>query len=545
VAERTALVNVHVTVLRTAAAKPARPAAAWPVHAFAALLVLAVTVARILYLIFDCPYDLAPDEAHYWDWSRHLDWSYYSKGPLVAWLIRASCAVFGETMPAVRLPAVLCGGLTLLGLYLLTWRVYRRPGLALGVVAFALITPALAVCSLLMTIDAPYLCCWTWALVAAHWLVCPPNVGPRQTGLWRWALLGFIVGLGILAKYTMVLFIPSLGLFLLLQYWRLGFDRGSLKGFALMSVVAGVACLPIVIWNAQHRWVTFFHVGRQAGMQNQDWVRWLGPLEFLGGQAGLLLGFAFCWWLAAMLLALRRRLEPESLFLWCLSAPMFVVFLLFSLRTRVEPNWPVAAYFSGMVLAAAWVVQQWHSPARWWRNFSRGCVLAAIILGLGATVLIHHTEWLYPLLPPSDPYTAYANPRVRRIDPTCRMRGFQTLAAEVERVRVELRAKGVEPIIAATSWALPGELAFYLEDHPDVYCIDRMYGGRHSQYDFWRPNPFADKQLFLGRTMICVAFGGLDWPHEVFHYVKNQPVGRWTIQVVEFQGFPDVDPGVY
>ena len=43
------------------------------------------------------PYDLAPDEGHYWDWSRHLDWSYYSKGPLIAWIIRAGCEVFGPT----------------------------------------------------------------------------------------------------------------------------------------------------------------------------------------------------------------------------------------------------------------------------------------------------------------------------------------------------------------------------------------------------------------------------------------------------------------
>src|SRR4051812_26093343 len=77
-------------------------------------LVVAFGVANLVYLFAFCPYDLAPDEAHYWDWSRKLDWSYYSKGPLVAWLIRAGVELFGDlavqltgtVMPAVRLPAV-------------------------------------------------------------------------------------------------------------------------------------------------------------------------------------------------------------------------------------------------------------------------------------------------------------------------------------------------------------------------------------------------------------------------------------------------------
>src|SRR6266511_2408846 len=91
-------------------------------------LILLAAVLRFLYLALDCPLDLSPDEAHYWDWSRHLDWSYYSKGPLVAWLIRLSRELFGPwsvaltggEMLAVRLPAVVCGGLLLASLYVLT-----------------------------------------------------------------------------------------------------------------------------------------------------------------------------------------------------------------------------------------------------------------------------------------------------------------------------------------------------------------------------------------------------------------------------------------
>src|SRR5204862_111963 len=118
----------------------------WRYRSIAALLIIAAAGLRLAWLIHSS-LDLAPDEAHYWDWSRHLDWSYYSKGPLVALLIRGSCALFGPWSEAhtgslalaVRLPAVACGALLLASLYVLTVQVLRRESLAFGVVALALI----------------------------------------------------------------------------------------------------------------------------------------------------------------------------------------------------------------------------------------------------------------------------------------------------------------------------------------------------------------------------------------------------------------------
>src|SRR5436190_2998970 len=117
----------------------------WLCRVLAAALILTAASSHLAYLALDCPLDLAPDEAHYWDWSRHLDWSYYSKGPLVAWLIRLSCEVFGSwseahtgnLMFAVRLPAVVCGSLLLVSLYVLAMQVFGRSGFALALVGVA------------------------------------------------------------------------------------------------------------------------------------------------------------------------------------------------------------------------------------------------------------------------------------------------------------------------------------------------------------------------------------------------------------------------
>jgi hypothetical protein len=195
-----------------------------------------------------------------------------------------------------------------------------------------------------------------------------------------------------------------------------------------------------------------------------------------------------------------------------------------------------------MVLAAGWVVRQVTSSFMAWRRLVQASTACAVVLGVVLTVFLHRTDWLYPLLP--------AELQVRRVDPTCRLRGWQKLAAEVDRLRAELRAAGEEPVLVATSWALPGEVAFYLDDHPEVHNIALAVGGRHSQYDFWRPNPIADPEPFRGRTMICVgplpqsaaeAFERADPPVEVTHALGDRVLARWQLVVAHgFQGFGNI-----
>ncbi len=49
----------------------------WRWRALAALLIVTVAALHVAHLAFGGPLDLAPNEAHYWNWSRHLVWSYY------------------------------------------------------------------------------------------------------------------------------------------------------------------------------------------------------------------------------------------------------------------------------------------------------------------------------------------------------------------------------------------------------------------------------------------------------------------------------------
>ncbi|HEV2945994.1 MAG TPA: glycosyltransferase family 39 protein [Gemmataceae bacterium] len=556
---------------------------AWPWHLLAACLIVGSAFLHIAYLVHDCPLDLAPDEAHYWDWSRHLDWSYYSKGPLIAYLIRLSVTITGSwseqltgsLMLAVRLPAVVCGGLLLLGLYVLTLQTYGRPRLATGVVAIAMIMPAIAAGSTLMTIDAPFVCCWCWALVFGYQAMC-------RGSSWAWPLAGLTVGLGILAKYTMVLWLISAVLFLLTDSRR----RKILfqPGFWITTMIAAACCLPILIWNIEHDWLGLRHVTGLAGLGPlSSGIKWLGPLSYLGQQAALHLGFWFVFWFAAMIVyrpwsvgrarRLPSRFEPDSAgaspsrnlqeldkpkeYLWWFSAPTFLIFLLFSFKTGGgEPNWPVAAYISGLVLSAGWLTTRLFSSSRLTRRLTHGGLSIACGFALALSLVLHHTALAYPAISRfSDPPTASRPLPMRRFDPTCRLRGWRQLAAEVDRLRSRLQAEGIDPVIAAGSWSLPGELAFYCQGHPTVYSVGLALADRHSQYDLWRPNPVFDPDQFRGRTMIFVgeinptlrqSFAEID-PPEIFTFCDGYyPLASWTIVVCrDFRGFDQSGASYY
>lgn len=521
----------------------------------AILLIVGSAILRWIYLAGACPLDLSPDEAHYWDWSRHLDWSYYSKGPLVAYLIHAADSLLGPltrlwtgaAAGAVRFPAVVCGALLLASLYVLTVQVYRRASLGFATVVVALTLPMVNVGASLITIDAPYTCCWGWALVLAY-----EAIWRRRS--WAWPTLGVVIGLGVLAKYTMVLFLPSLILVLLADK----FIRPQLvqRGFWIMVLTMAVCCLPIAVWNARHDWVTVRHVLGQAGVSGQGRLQWVGPLEYVGTQAALLLVFWFVAWIRALAATCPwRQTEPGIHYLWWMSVPTFVIFLLFSARTHVEPNWPVTAYLSGLVLTVGWLQGEFASRRLWYRRLAWSALLTTLAVGIGLSLWTYDARPIRPMLAwLSGPPSAQHPLPMRRVDPTCRLRGWRTLAHAVDQMRVEERSHGVEPILAATSWTVPGELGFYCAEHPDVYSLGLALGDRHSQYDLWHPNPVDNPDFFRGRTFIVVgdcserlrqAFEGCRRSRTVMFAEDGYTLATWTVTVLDGYRGLDVKPSSF
>jgi undecaprenyl-diphosphatase len=259
-------------------------------------------LSNVFYLVNNCPIDLSGDEAHYWDWSRQLDICYYSKGPLVAWIIRASCAIFGDTMPAVRFPALVLGVGTSLTTFFLTRRLFGSDRLALGAVLLNAMVPLFIAGSILMTIDSPMFFAWGLATYFAAIALFDPKQ-PR----WPWVAMGLAIGIGALAKYGALLWLPCVLAFLLIDRDARRFLRTP---WPWITVAIALACLtPCIIWNAQHDWVSLRHVATSTGV-GQSRLR-PSTHEMLAAQIGVLGPAIFVLMIAAVFYVIRRRDDPH------------------------------------------------------------------------------------------------------------------------------------------------------------------------------------------------------------------------------------------
>src|SRR5437879_10755046 len=122
----------------------------------ASVLLTAARTLAWLIALFRTPLELYPDEAQYWLWSRTLAFGYYSKPPVIAWAIRASTALGGDTEPWVRLPAVLFqAGATLL-VFWIGRRLYGSRT-ALAAAALYALAPAIQLSATVVAPAAPLL----------------------------------------------------------------------------------------------------------------------------------------------------------------------------------------------------------------------------------------------------------------------------------------------------------------------------------------------------------------------------------------------------
>src|SRR5256714_1958525 len=185
--------------------------------------------------------DLEFDEAHYWMWSERLAPAYFSKGPGIAFAIRASTAVFGATEFGVRFwSPILAAGTTLL-LFYLGRRLFNENVGLWAVVAFN-VTPIFNIGAFVMTTDALSIFFWIAAMFA-FWIAIEKT--PRFT-FW-WPLTGLLIGLGFLSRYTNAFEIVSI-LLVLAVVPRL---RPEFRRPALYSLLATflVCTIPPIVWN--------------------------------------------------------------------------------------------------------------------------------------------------------------------------------------------------------------------------------------------------------------------------------------------------------
>jgi 4-amino-4-deoxy-L-arabinose transferase-like glycosyltransferase len=397
----------------------------------ARLALAALAALTLVRLAMAAALPLAPDEAYYWVWSRALAAGYPDHPPMVALWIRAGTALAGDGALGVRLLGPLSAAL---GSVLLWDAGEKLLGRGTGLLAASLLnaTLLLGVGAVIMTPDTPLLLFWTGAFWgAARWL-------RHRHDAW-WLLIGASAGLALDSKYSAALL--WLGLLLWLGATRE--VRATLKRPApwLGALVGAAMFAPVLIWNAEHGWVSF---ARQGG-RIEAWsparaVQFLG--ELIGGQIGLATPLVFLLCVAGVVVAVQRAWRSRDQ-VWTLLAALTVlpalVFIEHAAGDRVQGNWPAIIYPAAVVAAAGVGWPRWRLPA--------------VVLGLIITFVVYVQVALAPVaLPP-------------RLDPSAqRLAGWGELAAAVEQVR---RAQGAD-FVVADQYGVAAELARAPGDAPMV-----------------------------------------------------------------------------
>src|SRR5271167_1952443 len=325
--------------------------------------VLAITTLRLLWLVFQ-PADLYPDEAQYWFWAQHPALGYYSKPPIIAWLIALTTGLFGESECAIRLSAPLLQAAAAIFVYAIGARLYdSRVGLWSSLAYASL--PGVSVSAFIISTDAPLLLFWAAALYAF--------IRAREDRGWGWWLaVGVACGLGLLAKYAMSYWIFSaLGYVLVFRA-----ERHHLRPLLTAIGIALLLYSPNFWWNWSNGFVSYLHVKDNAGL-DEPLIHPDAFLEFFGSQFAVFgpLFFAALIFLAA---SPRTLTEPRARLLASFALPTLAIMLAVGFLSRANANWAAPAFVSATVLVVAWAL------GRGWRKL----VIFSIALHLAAVAVL-------------------------------------------------------------------------------------------------------------------------------------------------------------
>lgn len=434
---------------------------------------LGAAATVLLRIVFISRTFLLEDETYYYLWTKHLSHGYVDHGPFLAWFLKISSVLFGESAFGIR-------ALGLISFLCLSAALYafgkdigsRRTGLLL-VIAFNL-TPFFTGASIIMTTDTPMLL----FLFLSVWMYYRGFFFNKK----YLYLGGVLLGLAALSKVGSVF--VGIGLFL---YPFLSNERKRLlqmKELWISFLLAALVYSPFIIWNLQNdfafvKLATGSLLSRKGGI-----VRFL---EFWLAQAGLFTPLLFGVGMFAVFRVAWGRLrsggeDDRKIFLAMTSLVPMIYIVHKSFRNKLEANWGAFA-FVGLTLLAVM-----HFSERWDRRKTRIAYMLNFGFG-GVFIFLVGIQTLFPTIPlPS------------RADATRRYYRSSVFAGEFKEYYQNEMRKDVR--IFGPNYQIPSMVNFYTEPELEAVCLS--LGGYHAtSFDFW----YKD-DTFIGQDFYFLSWRG-------------------------------------
>ncbi len=417
-----------------------------------------LTLGLVIHLGFGWLLTLSVDEAHYMLYADKLDWSYFDHPPLVGW-VQWPLVVIGAPEGIIRLiPQALWLTACLLARQIAR-ELYRivpswsnpaiREAAGVWAVALLLLAPLMHVLAVGLLPDT-LLMVLTLALM---WATLHLVGHPR---LRLWILLGVLLGVAGLAKYTAIL--PALTIIGILS-WRHGAKLLIQPGPWLALLIACLLVTPVFYWNMQHDWISFlYQINHGAG---GEWkIRRLAA--FVGIQIvayGPLL-------IMGAILACREILKQKA---WLAASLLLFFFIPFAVTAYLSggggslPHWTGPAWLTLVPFAANALASHWQSGRKvmitaWVRTQAVICILAfTMLFFIGIPGISQDHAW-------------------GKKNPIADLWGWDTAG---DRARTLMLARRI-PSISVKNWTLASRMTWYTRP-ATVFVLD----DRFDQFDLW------------------------------------------------------------
>lgn len=422
-----------------------------------------VGVLTLLRLAVAPTFGLGVDEAHYFLYARFLDWSYVDHPPLVGWTHWPLYALLGTNEFLVRLPAIILFA----GVSVFVYR-FTLSFSASGPISFLSVV-AVNSCFILnamgiMLLPDCFLLLLVFPLMTTIRKIS--ETGEIRHFIW----LGLLLGVAGLAKYTAVLFVPPLVIFLIIKrQYRLIFSPG-------MFLAAGIALIiisPVLYWNMQNDYISFRYQGGHVLASTRPSIKsfFVSLLAQFGAYSPFLFLMAF-YGLYKGWKSKDDRIRLSVLF----GGVILSFFFYSSLYERTLPHWPSLFYLLFIPIGAYYLLSAGSSKKRKYFYFS---------VGFSLTI----TLFLYAALPAKwFTFPDYKSP-FRDIV------GFETIAREGDALLRRGPTAGGSALkprraLAVTNWTMGSRMLYYsLPYGRDVFVVD----DRKDQFDVWEQAQTAPK----------------------------------------------------
>ena len=427
-----------------------------------------------LHFVLGAGMGLSVDEAHYLLYALHPALSYFDHPPLVGWVQWPLVALDAPTAVLRLVPGLLWLA-TAWTVYQLTVRLQAsgeadasRAGFW-AVLALAL-APLLHVLGIGLLPDS-LLMFFTVALMWQTHALMQPDAAQRTA---PWLVLGLLLGLAGLSKYTAVFVAGAVGLCLLAVHgWRLLRN----PGLWVAALVALVLVAPVAVWNAQHHWISFTYQAKH-GAGNAWQLAHVG--RFLLVQL-LVFGPLLLWGGAGWLQTNRRNTRLLLLFFFV----YFSVLAVLSGGGTSLPHWTAPAWVALAPFAGVGLAQAMRGRWRW----LVGAV--ALLQALACTVLLGLMLTAgQPVLPASAAAVASAP------NPFADLHGWDAAGQRARALATQHQLGSV----SVQNWTLASRLGWYARPLPVHVLEDRF-----DQFDLWAGD------LPVGGSTLLV-----DWSHMAY-----------------------------